>query len=75
MTELKPRNLKVNKARIWRLRYEFRDYQGRAHAQTVDVPESDAELWKVGDTGRVLYDPANPRDAIWLGRDEAALSE
>ena len=30
----------------WRLHFEFRDYQGRVHRNTIDLPADEAEQWK-----------------------------
>jgi hypothetical protein len=68
VTELRDRNLKINDVRQWRLHYEFRDYRGRRHQNTADLAEDEAQTWKVGETGKVLYDSARPDDAVWLGR-------
>jgi hypothetical protein len=67
ITELRDRNLKVNDVRLWRLHYEFQDFQGRRHQNTADLAEDDALRWKPGDTGKVLYDSKHPSDALWLG--------
>jgi hypothetical protein len=69
ITELQPRNLKVNEVQLWRLQYQFSDFLGRRHVKTIDLPESEAELWSVGQSGRVLYDSARPADAVWVGRE------
>jgi Protein of unknown function (DUF3592) len=68
ITELRDRNLKINGVRQWRLHYEFSDYQGRRHRKSADVAEDEAQTWKVGESGKVLYDSARPDDAVWLGR-------
>jgi Protein of unknown function (DUF3592) len=67
VTELRDRNLKINDVRLWRLHYEFQDFQGRRHQNTADLAEDEALRWKPGDTGRVLYDSRRPSDALWLG--------
>ena len=67
VTELRDRNLKINGVRQWRLHYEFSDYQGRRHQNTTDLPEDEAQSWRVGETGKVLYDSARPSEAMWLG--------
>jgi hypothetical protein len=63
------RNLVVDGVRLWRLQYEFSDDQGVRHENTTDMPETDAAGWNVGESGVVLYDPARPDEAIWIGRE------
>lgn len=70
VTELRVRNLKINDVQLWRLHYEYRDSQGHRHVKTIDMPEDEIQRWKVGDIGQVLYDPAQPAEAVWVGRPE-----
>lgn len=70
ITELRARNLRINDVQQWRLHYEYPDSQGHRHVNTIDVPEDEAQRWKVGDIGQVLYDPAQPAEAVWVGRPE-----
>jgi hypothetical protein len=56
---------------LWRLHFEYRDSQGRRFSNEAELAGSEARLWKIGDTGRVLYDPAKPANSIWLGREGA----
>jgi hypothetical protein len=69
VADLGPRDVYVNNVRLWRLQFEYSDYQGRSHLKTFDVSEDEAQAWKVGDPGAVLYDTARPTDAVWLGRE------
>jgi len=71
VTELRVRNLRINDVQQWRLHYEYRDHQGHRHVKTFDLPEDEAQQWKVGDVGSVLYDSAQPTEAVWLGRDDS----
>jgi hypothetical protein len=68
VTELRARNLRVNRVQLWRLQYEYRDFEGRLHVKTFDLPQDEAHTWKVGDVGGVLFDPVRPTEAVWLGR-------
>jgi hypothetical protein len=72
VTELRARNLRINDVQQWRLHYEYRDFQGQRQVGTTDIPEDEAQQWKVGDTGAVLYDPSQPAEAVWLGKDTGA---
>ena len=71
VTELTDRNLRVNRVRQWRLHYEYADFEGHRHLKTFDLPQDEAQGWTVGDVGGVLYDPARPAEAMWLGRAES----
>jgi hypothetical protein len=68
VVELRELPLKINDVQQWRLHYRYRDLRGGDHDKTVDVPEDEAEHWKVGDAGKVLFDSARPTEAVWLGR-------
>ena len=68
IAEIADRNLKINDVRQFRLTYEYDDFQARRYTGTHDVPEDEALLWKVGDTGAVRYDSQQPAESIWLGR-------
>jgi hypothetical protein len=71
VTELRGLALRVNDTQQWRLHYEYQDFQGHRHGNTIDMPEDEAQQWKVGDTGDVRYDSLKPTEAVWLGREEA----
>jgi uncharacterized protein DUF3592 len=71
VTELHDRNLELNGAQQWRLFYEYRDFQGHHYVKTFDLPQDEAQRWKTGDVGRVLYDSARPTEAVWLGREDS----
>ncbi len=71
VTELHARNLRVNDVQLWRLRFEYNDFQDHRQVKTIDMSEDEALQWKVGDVGKVMYDPARPTEAVWLGRDDS----
>ena len=66
---LHPRNVRLNRVRQWRLRYEYQDHMGGRHEGTFDLPEPDAGQWEVGRVGEVLYDTTQPATSVWVGRD------
>jgi uncharacterized protein DUF3592 len=74
VTDVIPLNLRVNNQTRWRLHYDFRDYQGRAHQKRTYLPADEARLWKKGDVGNVLFDPANPKHVVWIGKAREAAS-
>lgn len=74
VTDLRERNVRINKVPLWRLQYEYRDYQGHPHVRTIDMLADEAEHWNVGNIGKVLYDSKRPTEAVWLGRDDQIQS-
>jgi Protein of unknown function (DUF3592) len=72
VSSLAPLNLKINSVVQWRLEYEYQDFQGGRHVGTLDLPEPEALLWKIGDSGTVLYDSSQPAVAIWAGQGRSA---
>lgn len=68
VTELREGPLKINDVPQWRLQYEYEDFDGHRHVNTLDLPEEEARQWKVGEVGVVRYDSAKPTEAIWIGR-------
>jgi hypothetical protein len=50
-------------------RDEAPDSVAPVHRNTIDIPADEAEQWKVGDSGKVLYDSKQPIEAVWLGRE------
>jgi hypothetical protein len=67
VTRIHSRRLTINEVALWRVHYEYSDFQGRRYEQTVDMAEGEAKQWKVGDFADVLYDPAQPAQASWIG--------
>ncbi len=64
---------RLNGRYLWQIRYEYRDAQGRLHEGVSSKLERiDAQRFRVGDQGPILYDPADPAASIWLGHDDAA---
>jgi hypothetical protein len=35
----------------------------------IEMKTDEVEQWKVGDSGRVLYDSKPPIEAVWRGRE------
>ena len=69
VTEIHGLPLRINDVPQWRLHYEYQDFQGHRHVNTIDIPEDEAQEWKVGDAGRVSYDSAQSTRSVWLGRE------
>jgi hypothetical protein len=72
VAEVTAMNLRVNGRTQWRLKYDYRDSQSRAHQRSMYLDADEAQRWKPGDTGDVLFDPDRPDRAIWLGKVEAS---
>jgi hypothetical protein len=72
VTEVEPMNLRVNGRPQWRLKYEYRDHRSRQHVGSMYLDGEEAERWKAGDAGIVLFDPDRPATAVWLGTPENA---
>jgi hypothetical protein len=70
VTALEDLNLKLNGAQQWRLHFEYSDFQGHRHVMKFDLAQHEAQAWKVGDVGEVLFDPTRPTEAVWLGRSQ-----
>ncbi|HEY7500423.1 MAG TPA: DUF3592 domain-containing protein [Vicinamibacterales bacterium] len=68
VVELVPRNIEINGEWLVSLRFEYADALGVRRTSASDMSLGDAERWKIGDTGRVAYDPSHPDEAMWLGR-------
>jgi len=70
VAEVKTMNLRVNGRRQWRLKYDYHDFQSRAHQRSMYLDGDEATRWKPWDTEDVLFDPDRPDRAMWLGRAE-----
>ena len=64
---------RLNGRYLWRVRYEYRDPTGRAYEGASGYLERiDAESYRVGDQAFIRYDPQQPSESIWLGREDRA---
>ena len=63
-------DLTINRQPLWVVHYRYPDPAGRTHeGRSGYMSLDEAQAWKPGDTGRVRFDPQNPADSIWIGRD------
>jgi hypothetical protein len=69
VVDLREQNLKIDGVQQWRLNYRYQDLRGGTHDDTITIPEDEAAQWNIGDAGKVLYDPAQPAAAVWVGRE------
>jgi hypothetical protein len=61
-------DLIINGAPQWVIRYTFVDHRGRTQqGVSPEMPDHEAERWRSGDKGRVLFDRENPSDSMWVG--------
>ena len=67
VVSVEPSGLRVNREHLWTLRYEYRDNEHRVRQGRAQVTAEDAERWKEGDSGAILFDPAAPRSTVWIG--------
>jgi hypothetical protein len=59
-------NVKVNRRRMWVVRYQYRDDSGYAHDGRSEYMSPDrAHVWKRGDSIRVRFDPRKPGMSVW----------
>jgi hypothetical protein len=71
VVDVSPTRVRVKRVTQWRLRYEFRDAEGRTQEGASDylAPHEAAE-WQAGDRGALRYDRERPRDSVWIGKRE-----
>ncbi len=60
-------NVRVNRERLWRIRYEYRDSKQGARRGAAYVSEEEAARWSLGDQAAILMDPAQPQSTVWIG--------
>lgn len=65
---VEPSWLAVNGVTQVKVRYRFRDAEGRQHeSSSGPMPPEETAGWKAGDVGIVYYDPKRPKDTAWTG--------
>jgi hypothetical protein len=71
IVEIEMTGTRVNRRRLWHIRYTYEDMYGAAHAgESGYLSAEDAQSYRVGGTAFVRYDPSNPSTSVWLGREE-----
>ncbi len=64
--------VRVNRRRLWRVRYTYDDLSGVAQrGDSGYLSNEEAHSYAIGDQVFVRYDPADPTVSAWLGRDES----
>jgi len=60
-------NFRINRQRMWVVRYQYRDYSGRTHEGKSEYMAAEkAAAWKRGDAIRVRFDPQQPAVSVWV---------
>jgi hypothetical protein len=63
--------VRVNRRRLWRVRYTFIDLSGaEQRGDSGYLSSEEAHSYIVGEQVLVRYDPADPTMSAWLGREE-----
>ena len=71
VTTIEQTHTKVNRRRLWRIRFVFDDLYGAPHeGQSGYLAREEAQSYRVGEQAFVRYDPERPAESIWLGREE-----
>lgn len=68
VVELRWAHIRINRVQQCLLRYCYQDDCGTSHIGTEHLSPDEADTWKVGDTGRVRYDPRRPNRSVWIGK-------
>ena len=71
VTEIEQTYTRVNGRYLWRVRYQYADPSGATHGGASGLLDiRDAQSWRPGDQVYVRYDPAQPDQSVWLGRED-----
>jgi hypothetical protein len=71
VTAVEQTSTRVNRRRLWRIRFVFDDLYGVPHeGQSGYLAVEEAQSYRVGEKAFVRYDPERPAESIWLGREE-----
>jgi hypothetical protein len=71
VTEIEQTYTRVNGRYLWRVRYQYADASGATYRGASGRMDSrDAQSWRPGDQVYVRYDPAQPDQSVWLGRED-----
>lgn len=63
---------RLNRRRLWRVRYVYDDLSGiRHHGDSGYLSADEAHSYAAGDTVLVRFDPADPTVNAWVGREGA----
>ncbi|HSA61104.1 MAG TPA: DUF3592 domain-containing protein [Nitrospiraceae bacterium] len=69
VADIAPSYLRINGIQQMKMRYRFRDAQGKTREGSCTLSPEEAVAWLPGQTGRVRYNPRKPGVNVWLGKD------
>jgi hypothetical protein len=73
IVEIEMTGTRVNRRRLWHIRYTYEDMYGVPHTgESGYLSAEDAQSYRVGEEALVRYDPDRPSASIWLGREGRA---
>ncbi len=76
ITAVEETNFRYNRVRQWIVRYRYVDRTGQMHeGKSGYLNPEEAEIWEVGQTARVLFDPERPSESMWFGDTQKQLDE
>jgi Protein of unknown function (DUF3592) len=71
ITSIEQTSTRVNRHPLWRAHYAFDDLHGTPReGQSSYLSEAEAQSYQIGEQVCIRYDPEQPSESIWLGRDE-----
>lgn len=70
---VEPTAARINRRRLWRVRYTYDDLAGGTHGgDSGHLSAEEAHGYRVGEQVVVRYDPARPDVNAWVGREDDA---
>ena len=71
VTAVEQTRTRVNRRRLWRVRFVFDDLYGTTHqGKSGYLSIEEAQSFRVGERAFVRYDPERPAESVWIGREE-----
>jgi hypothetical protein len=65
VVDVTPLRVFVNRQQLWRIRYEYKDFEHRTHRSAEYTTAEEATRWSPGQTVPILIDPAEPGSSLW----------
>lgn len=68
---VEPTGTTINERRLWHVRYVYTAHTGNEYEGESGYLEAvEAQSYRVGERVSVLYDPEDPAQSAWVGRDQ-----
>ncbi|MCC7369291.1 MAG: DUF3592 domain-containing protein [Chloroflexi bacterium] len=68
---VEPTGATINERRLWHVRYVYVAHTGQEYeGESGYLEPGEAQSYGVGERAAVLYDPADPPQSAWVGRDQ-----